>query len=544
MPVPWFPKPLLPATRPLVQVKYVHSKPDPKIAPFGEAAVNLYDVIDYPSGCHAQTHPSRLAASALLRGFEPVPTAGARIVELGCGDGWNLIPIAEQFPHCQCFGIDLAQKPIERGKAAIEKLGLENIRLQCGDLTKLGGQSGSVDYLIAHGLYSWVPDEVRESILSLCGRMLSDQGLAFISFNALPGSHSRLMIREMLHRHVGNGGTMDERIASARGLLSFLHAAAEGAPGLRSIMRPEYARLLQGAPAQLVHDEMSDCHTAFYFSDFIARSSVHGLEFVANAELVDSSLAGLPAEVQELLAGMNEDDIRREQYVDYARLRPFRQVLLSRRGVFERGPDDGVAADRLHVAGSFNELEAPVDLCDGIEVEFRSASGKSVVTETPAAKAALALLCSSGLHPRPVIGLCRDAVELLAGVGISAEPRTIRDFLVHSAQRGLVTFWHEPPLAARDPGDRPTASRLARFEAAFGGLSTTAYHQRVDVSDPVLRRMILLMDGTRGFDMVVARLREEFAGGMDINGPEFSQQAFRSLKLLASAGLLADPAKF
>jgi hypothetical protein len=207
----------------------------------------------------------------------------------------------------------------------------------------LGGQLGSVDYLIAHGLYSWVPERVRESVLSLCGRMLSDRGLAFISFNALPGSHSRSMIREMLRRHVGMRGSVEERIGQARGLLAFLHAAAEGAPGHRGTMRPEYERLLQGSPAQLVHDEMSDCHEAFYFSDFMARAAVHGLDFVANAEVVDSGLAGFPAEVQEILGGMDDDDFRREQYIDYARLRSFRQVLLCRKGAFRRGPEDGPA---------------------------------------------------------------------------------------------------------------------------------------------------------------------------------------------------------
>ncbi len=510
--------------------------------PKQDPGINLYDIVDYPSGCHTQTHPSRLAASALLRGFEPVPTAGARIVELGCGDGWNLIPIAEHFPDSQCFGIDLAQKPIERGQAAIQQLGLPNIRLQCGDVTELGGQLGSVDYLIAHGLYSWVPERVRESVLSLCGRMLSDRGLAFISFNALPGSHSRSMIREMLRRHVGMRGSVEERIGQARGLLAFLHAAAEGAPGHRGTMRPEYERLLQGSPAQLVHDEMSDCHEAFYFSDFMARAAVHGLDFVANAEVVDSGLAGFPAEVQEILGGMDDDDFRREQYIDYARLRSFRQVLLCRKGAFRRGPEDGTAADQLHVAGSFNELESPVDLRAGVEVEFRDGTGKSIATGSPTAKAALALLSCTGLHPQSVPVLCRAAVELLAGAGIAAEPSEIRDFLLHSAQRGLVTLWHQPPVAAQDPGLRPKASRLARFEAAFGGLTTTPYHQRVDVSDPVLRRMILLMDGMHGFEAIVAQLREEFAGNQATGGPEFERQALRSLKLLAAGGLLADPA--
>jgi hypothetical protein len=129
---------------------------------------------------------------------------------------------------------------------------------------------------------------------------------------------------------------------------------------------------------------------------------------------------------------------------------------------------------------------------------------------------------------------------MLAGAGIAAEASEIRNFLVHSALRGLVTFWHQPPVAAQEPGAHPRASRLARLEAALGGLTTTAYHQRVDVSDPVLRRMITLMDGRCEFESIVAQLRAEFAGDPAVAVPEFGRQACRSLKLLAAGGLLVD----
>jgi SAM-dependent methyltransferase len=502
-------------------------------------ANNLYDVVDYPSGCHVQTHPSRLAAAAMLRGFEAVPTAGARIVELGCGDGWNLIPIAEAFPDCQCFGIDLARKPIERGRAAIEQLGLRNIRLQCGDVTELVGQLGTVDYIIAHGLYSWVPERVRESILSLCGRMLSDRGLAFISFNALPGSHGRMIVSEMLRRHVVKVAGVEERLRQAQALLGFLYAGTEGAPGLRGVMRSEYERLLKGDPAQLLHDEMAEVNDAFYFSDFMGRASVHGLEFVTNAEVVDSGMSGFSAQVQEVLNGFGDDDLRREQYIDYARLRPFRQVLLCRKGSFRRAQEDATVADHLHVAGTFNPMETALDLRPDVEVEFHGNAGKSIKTHSPAAKAALALLSRSGLHPIPVAGLCRVAVEKLREAGIPAEPHEIRDFLVHSARLGLVTFWFQPPVTAQKPGPLPRASRLARYQAIQGGLTTTAYHQRVDVSDPVLRRMILLMDGERTIEGIIAELREAFGGDPEVVGAEFEAQAFRTLRLLAAGGLLA-----
>ena len=92
-----------------------------------------YDRVPYPGLPFAQTHPDRLATLAILFGLAPAPVTGCRVLELGCGDGGNLIPMAFEQPGSEFLGIDLARSGIEQGRRAIESLGLPNIRLEQAD---------------------------------------------------------------------------------------------------------------------------------------------------------------------------------------------------------------------------------------------------------------------------------------------------------------------------------------------------------------------------------------------------------------------------
>src|SRR5262249_55523737 len=161
---------------------------------------------------HAQTHPNRLAVIASLFGMTPAPVERCRVLELGCGNGSNVIPMAASLPESNFVGIDLAGEPVAEGNQMVSELGLQNIRLVHGSVTTIGDDWGQFDYILAHGLFSWVPAEVRSCILRLCRERLAPEGVAFISYNALPGCHVRNMLREMMLFHTRNFQSPNERV--------------------------------------------------------------------------------------------------------------------------------------------------------------------------------------------------------------------------------------------------------------------------------------------------------------------------------------------
>jgi SAM-dependent methyltransferase len=157
-----------------------------------------YDVVRYPGHAFPQTHPDRVAALAVLFGLDAPPPAGCRLLEIGCGDGGNLLPMAVALPGASFVGFDTSAGAIARARELAGALGLANVRFEKLGVESFDAPAGSFDYAIAHGIFSWVPAPARERLLALCGHVLSERGIAYVSYNALPGAHLRQPLRELL----------------------------------------------------------------------------------------------------------------------------------------------------------------------------------------------------------------------------------------------------------------------------------------------------------------------------------------------------------
>jgi cyclopropane fatty-acyl-phospholipid synthase-like methyltransferase len=135
-----------------------------------------YDLVPYDNFPSAQTHPDRMATVAILWGLEPPAVDRCRILEIGCAAGGNLIPMAVGLPQSSFFGIDLSARQIADGQRVVTELGLKNIELKQIDILDVSPEWGEFDYIICHGIYSWVPATVQDKILDICQQNLSPNG--------------------------------------------------------------------------------------------------------------------------------------------------------------------------------------------------------------------------------------------------------------------------------------------------------------------------------------------------------------------------------
>jgi SAM-dependent methyltransferase len=185
-------------------------------------AINSYDEVPYPSLPARRTHPSHLAAIARLFGMVPPSPGRCRLLELGCASGENLLPLAADFPDSHLVGIDLSVRQIEAGRSVVEQLGLSNIDLRRLDLHDFGEDQGTFDYILCHGVFSWVPRAVQDRILEIGLRHLAGNGVFFASYNTYPGWHLRGVVRDMMVYHVRGIEDPATRVAQARALPDFL----------------------------------------------------------------------------------------------------------------------------------------------------------------------------------------------------------------------------------------------------------------------------------------------------------------------------------
>lgn len=441
---------------------------------------NPYDAVPYTTFPMAQTHPDRLASVATLFGMSPAPVTACRVLDVGCGDGSNLIPMAYALPDSRFLGIDLAPEPVEKGRQAIRELGLSNIELAAMDLRDLAPDAGLFDYIIAHGLYSWVPDEVRSALLDLCRARLAPQGVAFISYNALPGRHVRLMFREMLLHHIRDCFTPRERIEQARAFLKMLGESRMVAAPWRPMIDDEIERLLTHNTGWLFHDDLAPVNDSFYFRDFAQRVAGHGMQYLGDAE------AHLMFDPQGSLASLGGDVLEREQYLDFLYFRRLRQTLLCHAGVSLRRHAQAEQMDRFL-------FSSPAKAGPDGQVE-----GLNSVRITAAHEVAGRVAGAMGeIYPLPAA-----FEDLLPYAG---DREILREILFALISSGFAEFHVFDFPCQEDVTAKPRATRLARWQAARGDYITVTGHGAVQL-DTVSRALVGLLDGSRDVDRIAAEL--------------------------------------
>jgi methyltransferase-like protein len=445
-----------------------------------------YEVVPYPSSPFSQAHPDRLAVLATLHGMNPAPVERCRVLELGCGDGGHLIPMAFSFPESEFVGIDRAAGAVARGQAMAAELGLGNLRLQALDLAEFPAEWGPFDYIITHGLYSWVPPEVQDRILSVSKACLAPQGVAYVSYNALPGAHLRLMLREMMLFHLRNIQEPEQRIGQAQALLGWLASAQREGDPYGALLKAEAERTLERCGQFLYHDELAEIYAPLYFHEFSERAARHGLQYLAEASLTELRPREFPPGVIEKLDELTGDPLLREQYLDFLRCRKFRQTLVCHREVALDRDSMPRRVERLYAACEARAVEPRG--ADGV-VEFKGPHGAGMSTRHPLAKAALT--CLGEAWPRAL------AFEELLGRVASKDARALAEILYWSAAAGLVELHACPVRCAARAGERPLASPLARLQLQHGEEVTTLRHTTVTVEGALERELILLLDGTR-----------------------------------------------
>ncbi|MGH9903203.1 MAG: methyltransferase regulatory domain-containing protein, partial [Pyrinomonadaceae bacterium] len=374
-----------------------------------DTAVNSYDQILYPSFAVPQSHPDRLATLATLFGMEPAPVGRCRVLELGCGDGSNLLPLAAELPESQFLGIDLAARPIEIGRERARGAGLKNLTLRRLDLMDVADDLGRFDYVIAHGLYSWVPPAVQDRVLAVCRAHLAPRGVAFVSYNAYPGGHLRDMLREMMLFHTRHLDEPRQRIAQARALLKFLHEARREGDEYQMVLKKEVERVIKFSEDHLFHDDLEEFNLPVYFYQFVEHAGRHGLQYLAEADYYEMQDQSLPAEAVEKLRQLADDVVLREQYADFIKCRRFRQTLLCHRDVAVEREQRPEQVRRFWVASPARPARPAPDVKSSAPEKFVGLKGATIETDHPLAKAAV-------LHLGERWPMSVPFDELLAGV--------------------------------------------------------------------------------------------------------------------------------
>jgi SAM-dependent methyltransferase len=248
--------------------------------------INPYDQLAYRCAPIEWTAPDRLAVASLLHGGPRPARNRYRVLELGCGNGANLIPLAYYRPQADFVGIDGARTQVDIAQSRCSELGLKNIDIHHTDFLEADAiLTGYFDYIIAHGILSWVDGVTRHTLLELCERRLAPDGLVYLNYNCRPGWNVRGMVRDFLLGQTAAVGPLGERAHSAQAAAAKMaEAFAMDEQPYSALLAGEFRFVCENDASYVAHEYLALHNHAFWRSEFMALAGQHGLAYVADAD--------------------------------------------------------------------------------------------------------------------------------------------------------------------------------------------------------------------------------------------------------------------
>ncbi|MFY3136173.1 methyltransferase regulatory domain-containing protein [Achromobacter xylosoxidans] len=523
-----------------------------------QAISDAYDETPYTSNALSQTAPGHLRAVAHLYGLDSAPLARARVLELGCAAGGNLIPFAIAHPDAEVIGIDLSPEQINAGREVAEKLGLRNLDLRALSITDIDDSLGKFDYIICHGVFSWVPPVVREAILRVCRDNLAPEGLAFISYNVYPGWKTSDILRDAMQLNSFSASTPAEKLKKAKEMLGLLQHGLSSNNLMREAISKAAQILSQQPDHYLFHEYLEMVNSPCYFLEFIASIQQAGLAYVSDTQPEGSFPSNYGEATATAVAAMSgdADRVMREQYLDFAVGRQFRQSVLVHA---ERADQILERPEASHLTSMLVSAElrpdAERDRARPSHRHFRTPANSGLATQDASLLALIDVLQEQWPSPVPF-----DQVQAVVG----SKSALTGDALEHATIMHLVTLincgalrYRRESLGYGNNSAKPKlipgagALILAASEKTLQVGYYNLWHQWVNLSaNPAIRYVATLLDGTRSQAEIRTQLRDALTSGhvphpdgLALKGarnvdPVAQELLVRILTTLRSSGLL------
>jgi SAM-dependent methyltransferase len=481
-----------------------------------------YDEVPYEGQPIPATAPLALSLASRAHGG-PVPRLqGARVLELGCGDGANLVPLAFHHPGYELVGVDSSARAIAKAREAAQAAGVQNVRFVEADLAEYESE-GEVDFVIAHGVYSWIPAATRAAMRRSIRRALSPSGLAYVSFNAQPGWSVRGRVRDALVRsRPRDPSGARERVLALRAIVG------EAETSWQQILAHELELVADAGESYLVHEYLEDVNDAFWLGDLARDFAGDGLRYVADASF-DRPEGWVHPALRERVRALTDDPVFEEELIDLVAFRQLRCATFARSDAAISARPGADLLDEARVACAAHPLGDPFDLAPGVTERFRGARGAEVESDSPLRKAALLVLAERYPHAFTMDELCDRAAELLRRYGIEpdlGERAALKDGLYRLWLHLEAELRLEGARVRTEASPRPIATVLARYEAEHRLVLTTPIHSAVPL-EPIDREIVKRLDGSRTeaevvSDIVLALER----GELSLEGmPSYAERA-------------------
>ncbi|MFO0938008.1 MAG: class I SAM-dependent methyltransferase [Gemmataceae bacterium] len=454
------------------------------------------------------THPRHLATVAMLCGLPATPVEHCRVLELGCGSGFNLMAMSQSLPHSQFVGVDLSQRQIEHGRAIAREIDCDRVDLRVGRIEDLDPSLGQFDYVIAHGVYSWLPPAIQPQLFEAMRRHLAPHGIGYVSYNTYPGWQFRSMLRNILCFFSPPDAAPTDRVRVTLEQVSQMLADLPEQDSLSTkVLIQEFEQIKTQRDYYLLHEHFTEFNTPVLVSEFVRAARQHGLNYLCESRYGTNTFAG-SREEREVLDLSGDDLIRREQYHDFRWHRYFRQTLLVHDSV-----EPSRKADSATVANMYLHPRVTFDSPPGkiTESEFdlvrREEDGEILELGDAVFRAILRRLDQ---HSPRALKANEFLFDIAEGFPEAVRMGIANAMLSAAVLRGYVEgYWHlyatEPPYAIQIR-EKPRACALARYQSQHTASITNRLHRTARLEEKE-RQLLGRLDGQLDRDELARQMK-------------------------------------
>ena len=497
-----------------------------------------YARLPYQGRAHYPAHIDRMATLAALFDLPAAPITAARVLEVGCADGTNLLNMATSLPGSTFVGLDLFEGHIARGRQAAAALGLDNVTLLTGDLCT-PPDLGDFDYIVAHGVYSWVPAPVRDALLALIRDRLRPEGLAMVSYNIEPGWSLYRPIRDLMRWHTRNIDDPTAVLGESRAVARFLRDVLPASHPRRPFLDHALSELDAASDDYVYHEYLEPVNEPVWFRDFVAHAAKWDLQYVGESSFPSMLADSFPPAVQETLHRLGGELHAFEQYRDILSQRRFRSSLLTHAA---RSLDRTVTLQPLLSLSASLPFDA-VASAGSLDLTHRSHPETTITVSEPLHRAALSHLAARYPEAVPFSALATCCAEALGAAADAPLQTALADLLMQLYRQGALELFTVPPPVTASVSARPVAPPLVRRQAAADVLVCSPRHEMFRLN-PLEQAVAVQCDGTRDHAALAASVAPLLSTGgdpaLEALGTEAlaTQIVAQSLRRLARDGML------
>jgi SAM-dependent methyltransferase len=276
--------------------------------------------IPYMDNVWTDHAPGHLRFKALAHGVGAPDASRFTYLALGCGTGIGTTLYAGLHPEAHFVGIDASEAHIVQAEAFAKETGIANVRFIRATFQEMLASPPAdlplFDYVIVHGVYSWIDEANREVLRRLLRKVCASGAIVFISYNALPGNGAMLPFQRLV-RHAGTlvGGSSEERVARAQEVVGRWIERGDAFFRQNEAMRSQRDRMMERSLSYQAHELLNGSWIPFHVTDVAGQMAQHDFGFVGSAmdvmpPLADTTLDCVPEAAARLWNELARDYTR------------------------------------------------------------------------------------------------------------------------------------------------------------------------------------------------------------------------------------------